>query len=262
MIRTVLMLDDIFATPRQVARTDCHFYHVLDIPGVGPVAGNWDLRRGVDEYLGHVDFAGKRVLEIGPASGFLTMEMEKRGADVIAVEMPEEPGWDYVPYPAAVLAPVMEARRAGMQQLKNGFWFNHAAHNSRAKVIYAEVAALPPELGRFDIALLGSVLLHCANPLQLITECAKRADTLIITDIYYPELEGSPVCRLHPSVENKDWGTWWDLSTDLLIQFLQVLGFSNVTRSLSSNYLNKGHPRELFTLVATRWYRTARSRSF
>ena len=48
---------------------------------------------------GNVDFAGQRVLEIGPASGFLTFEMEKRGADVISVEVTDEHGWDFVPYP-------------------------------------------------------------------------------------------------------------------------------------------------------------------
>ncbi len=50
--------------------------------------------RGVDEYLGKVDFAGQRVLEIGPASGFLTFEMEKRGAEVVSVEVTDEHGWD------------------------------------------------------------------------------------------------------------------------------------------------------------------------
>jgi hypothetical protein len=41
---------------------DCAFYHVIDLPGVGTTDGGWDLRGRVDDYLGHVDFAGKRVL--------------------------------------------------------------------------------------------------------------------------------------------------------------------------------------------------------
>ena len=53
----------------------------MEIPGHGLVTGQWDLRGGVDDYLGKVAFAGQRVLEIGPASGFLTFEMEKRGAE-------------------------------------------------------------------------------------------------------------------------------------------------------------------------------------
>jgi predicted nicotinamide N-methyase len=38
----------------------------------------------VDPYLGNFDFVGKRVLDVGAASGFLTFEMEKRGAEVVA----------------------------------------------------------------------------------------------------------------------------------------------------------------------------------
>jgi hypothetical protein len=57
---------------------------------------HWDLRGGVDHYLGKVAFAGERVLEIGPASGFLTFEMEKRGAAVVSVEVTAEHGWDFV----------------------------------------------------------------------------------------------------------------------------------------------------------------------
>jgi hypothetical protein len=115
--------DGIFAEPRVVKIEDCLFYHVMEMPGVGEVGVAWDLRNGVDHYLGNVDFAGKRVLEIGPASGFLTMEMEKRGADVVAVELPDEPGWDLVPYPASVTEPAMARRREEMRKVKNAFWF-------------------------------------------------------------------------------------------------------------------------------------------
>ncbi len=37
----------------------------MDIPGVGPVEGAWDLRPGVDAYLGGVDVRGQRVVELG-----------------------------------------------------------------------------------------------------------------------------------------------------------------------------------------------------
>jgi hypothetical protein len=77
------MFDDAevhYASPRSPALHSCDFYHVMDLPGVGQVGGQWDLRGRVDDYLGHVELRGKRILEIGPASGFLTVEMEKRGA--------------------------------------------------------------------------------------------------------------------------------------------------------------------------------------
>jgi hypothetical protein len=71
--------DKIFAAPEKVEDVaDCYFYHTMELPGYGVINGDWDLRHGVDDYLGNVTFAGKRVLEIGPASGFLAFEMEKR----------------------------------------------------------------------------------------------------------------------------------------------------------------------------------------
>ena len=206
---------------------DCYFYHTMELPGRGVIEGrDWDLRGRVDEYLGNVDFAGQRVLEIGPASGFLTFEMEKRGADVISVEVTDEHGWDFVPYPDARLEEVFGPRRIVMQQLKNSYWFSHAALQSKAKVYYGDAYNLPAALGEFDIAVMGAVLLHCRDPLRIVEQCGKRAKSLIIVDKFHPDLEGAPVCRLAPTPENFLWHTWWHFSTQFFTQFLAVMGFT------------------------------------
>jgi O-methyltransferase len=244
---------NIFATPLKVEDVaDCYFYHTMELPGHGVIEGrDWDLRAGVDEYLGHVDFAGQRILEIGPASGFLTFEMEKRGADVVSVEVTAEHGWDFVPYPAEKLQEVFGPRRIVMQQLKNSYWFSHAAHGSKAKVYYGDVYDLPDALGHFDIAVMGAVLLHCRDPLRIVEQCARMATLLIITDMFYPELEGAPVCRLAPSPQNFLWHTWWHFSTQYFTQFLAVLGSSSceVSRHQQSH---RGKPYTLFTVVGQR----------
>jgi hypothetical protein len=51
--------------------------------------------------------------------------------------------------------------------------------------------ALPDSLGTFDIALVGSLLLHTRAPLQILEQ------TIVVTDMFFPDLEGSPVCRIH-----------------------------------------------------------------
>src|SRR5262245_36356241 len=67
----------LYAQPREVTElSDCWFYHTADIPGHGCVQGQWDLRPNIDRYLGGVNFHGKRVLDVGAASGFLTFNME------------------------------------------------------------------------------------------------------------------------------------------------------------------------------------------
>ena len=245
--------EEIFATPLKVENVaDCYFYHTMELPGHGVIEGrDWDLRGGVDEYLGKVDFADQRVLEIGPASGFLTFEMEKRCADVVSVEVTAEHAWDFVPYPAARLEEVFGPRRVVMQQLKNSYWFSHAAHNSKAKVYYGDVYNLPAALGQFDIAVMGSVLLHCRDPLRIVAQCGKIARTLIIVDMFHQDLEGAPVCRLAPTPQNFLWHTWWHFSTQFFSQFLAVMGFST-SEILRHQQPHRGKPYTLFTIVARR----------
>jgi hypothetical protein len=230
---------------------ECFFYHVIDLPGVGTVGDGWDLRATTDDYLGRYDFSGKRVLEVGPASGYLTVEMERRGASVVSIEVPDDPGWDFVPFPAEVLVPQMPARREIQRKLKNSWHLVHKAFHSKAQIRYAPAEALPDDLGEFDVAVLGSLLTHTETPVRIIERCARRSQAIIITEMYWPDLEGRPVCLLNPSAENKDWGTWWQFSTDFFSQYLRVLGFEKQRVVLHSSRYH-GVPVPLFALVGER----------
>jgi SAM-dependent methyltransferase len=244
--------DKIFAVPHKVENVaDCYFYHTVELPGCGVISGDWDLRRGVDDYLGKVAFAGQRVLEIGPASGFVTFEMEKRGAEVVSVEVTAEHGWDFVPYPASKLEEVFGARQIVMQRLKNSYWFSHAAQNSKARVYYGDVYNLPASLGEFDIAVMGSVLLHCRDPLRIVEQCGKKARSLIIVDMFHPDLEGAPICRLAPTPQNFLWHTWWHFSTQFFTQFLAVMGFTT-SEILTHQQYHRGRAHTLVTIVSQR----------
>jgi SAM-dependent methyltransferase len=242
--------ENIFAMPRKVEDVaDCYFYHTMELPGLGVIEGHdWDLRGRVDEYLGNLNFAGQRVLEIGPASGFLTFEMEKRGADVISVEVTDEHGWDFVPYPNPKLEEIFCPRGVVMQQLKNSYWFSHAALQSKARVYYGDAYNLPSVLGEFDIAVMGAVLLHCRDPLRIIEQCGKRAKTLIIVDKFCPDLEHAPVSRLVPTAENFIWHTWWHFSTQFIKQFLGVMGFTT-SEPTTHEQFHRGKAHTLFTVV-------------
>src|SRR5436309_16016655 len=104
--------EDVYASPRVVTSLDdCYFYHTTDIPGFGTVTGEWDLRPGISDYLGRVDFRGKRVLEPGTASGFVCFHIESLGGDVVAVDLSERESWDIVPYATLDAAAVLAHRR-------------------------------------------------------------------------------------------------------------------------------------------------------
>jgi len=244
--------DSIFAASVKVEDVaDCYFYHTMELPGYGVVNGEWDLRGRVDDYLGKVGFTGKRVLEIGPASGFLAFEMEKRGAEVVSVEVTAEHGWDFVPYPASKLEEIFGPRQIVMQRLKNSYWFSHSAHRSKARVYYGDVYNLPDALGKFDIAVMAAVLLHCRDPLRIVEQCGKMAKSLIIADKFHSDLEGAPTSRLASTPQNFLWHTWWHFSTQFFTQFLAVMGFTTTQTSTHQQY-HRGRANTLFTIVSQR----------
>ena len=241
--------------PRGISFEDCTFYHTIEIPSRGLVRGQWDLRGHVDEYLGGYDFAGKRVLEIGPASGFLTFEMERRGAQVVAVEVAEDPGWDFVPFSDEVLQPILVQRRETMRGLKNSFWFLHDLNDSKAQVYYGDPCQIPSSLGRFDVAVMASVLLHCERPTRILAECAQCADTLIVTETYRSDLEGRSVCRLLPGANAQLWDTWWGFSTNFFVRYFGILGLRHVLikhHKQHSEHPDHGMDVPFFTIIGSR----------
>src|SRR5215471_20475326 len=62
------------------ARSECGWYHSMDFPNGESVVGEWDIRGRFDQYIGNYPVAGKTVLDVGTASGFLAFEAERRGA--------------------------------------------------------------------------------------------------------------------------------------------------------------------------------------
>jgi len=149
------------------------------------------------------------------------------------------------------LEEVFGPRRLVMQQLKNSYWFSHAALQSKAKVYYGDAYNLPAALGEFDIAVMAAVLLHCRDPLRIVEQCGKRAKSLVIVDKFHPDLEGAPVCRFAPTPLNFLWHTWWHFSTQFFTQFLAVMGFTTSESSKHEQY-HRGRAHTLFTIVARR----------
>jgi|tagenome__1003787_1003787.scaffolds.fasta_scaffold20534934_2 SAM-dependent methyltransferase len=244
----------VWAEPRKIKRIeDCHFYHRMEIPGHGLVGGEWDLAGGEDDYLGHVELAGRRVLEIGPANGYLTFFMESRGAEVVAVELAPETDRELVPHVSIDLEQLQAQTRTIMERLRNAFWFAHERLESAAKVHYGSAYDLPEELGHFDVAVLAAVLLHTRDPLRIVENCARIADCVVVTDIYHPTLDGVPAARFAPAADSDASGTWWDLSPDLMVRFLGVLGFADATVSYHAQKHIAGGveiPMPLFTVRA------------
>jgi SAM-dependent methyltransferase len=242
--------------------SDCFFYHTMDVPGYGLRRGQWDLRAGVDDYLGHVDLADTRVLELGPASGFLTFEMERRGAHVTACELPTLEEWDLVPYASFNPKAYLEDRKELGRRLRNAFWVAHAGFESGARLAEGSVYDLTGGIGSFDTAVFGMILLHLRDPFRALENAvAETTKTVIVTEIVSEEqiseslgelddlrpsrtdVLGAASSRLSAFLSDKlsdaspsmyfcprasrgePLDTWWQLTPAIIQEFLGVLGF-------------------------------------
>ncbi len=217
---------------------DCYFYHKMSLPKTGDVGHSWDLRECIDDYLGQCDFQQKRVLDVGTASGYLTFEMEKRGADVVSYDMPTAKNWNIVPhYTVDTQAPkVVQEREDTHRKLQNAFWYAHRELNSQAKVHYGDVYDQPAELGNFDIVMLGMMISHVRDPFQAIYSAARLSkDLVIITNQggqpegkrrWYHRLRRSrDYPQFMPSRQDVVLEAWWYLPPGCLARMMGTIGF-------------------------------------
>jgi SAM-dependent methyltransferase len=268
---------DLYARPRAVESVaDCYFYHSMEIPGHGEVTGEWDLRGDEHRYLGGADLNGKRVLELGAASGFLTTYMERQGAEVVAYDLSEEHSWDVVPFAANDAARFGEIYREHLRKLNNGFWLNHRAQNLSARLVHGTVYTVPEAIGQVDVATFASILLHLRDPfLALQTSLRLVRDTVIVTDVYPaseyhlvgdfvdapdsdvptplpPEAHGQPKATFLPQFWDQAYGdTWWHLSPETVRRWVGVLGFEKSEITYHHAYAG-GKRTLLYTVVAHR----------
>jgi hypothetical protein len=251
-----------YAQPRYVTNVEeCCFYHHMDLPGLKQVGKGWDLRKTIDDYLGHFDFRGKRVLDVGTASGFLTFEMEKRGAEVVSFDMASPAQWQLVPFRAKGfdVAFMQRAIENSVDPIRNGYWLAHRLFKSRAQVYYGDVYNIPEEIGQFDVVVLGMILPHLREPFYALAQTARLSrEAVIITQ--QASKDPGPVSHFIPNVRmNPDnfepYNAWWVFSEECFREMLQVLGFE-IESSRRQEHMctarNPPGPEECLTIVARR----------
>ena len=267
MKQEVRNTSDIYAEPRHISKlSDCYFYHTMEIPGYGPVTGEWDLRDGIRAYTGELDFNRRRVLEVGTASGFVCFYMESQGADVVAYDIDENQSWDIVPLSAIDAQSEVEKRRRIVRQMNDGYWLAHRAFGSKAKVVYGTAYDIPAEIGQVDISTFCSVLVHLRDPFLALCNAAQLTrDTILVTDVLNPN-RASPERDAHlPFMEfipdfrvGGPFDAWWFLNPQVIEAFLGVLGFGNTRITYHSQRFSDGE-RAMFSITGRRTNAATRS---
>ncbi len=226
-----------FTKPRVIEDPEeCDFYHSMDLPGFGSVEGRWDLREGVGRYLGGIEVSGKRVLDVGTASGFLAFWMERAGAEVVGYDLSEEQDWDLVPFSGVDSDAERALRRQHIRKLNNSFWFAHRTLGSTVKLAQGSVYDIPAALGTFDVAVFGSILLHLRDPFRALERAlALTREAVVVTDalprraLLVPLLArwlGPCLYFLPDASARAPRDSWFRLSPRAVVQMVGVLGFT------------------------------------
>ena len=156
-----------------------HWYHRIEVrPGIITPGVN-DSPHNLQMLQLPADCSGMRVLDVGARDGFFSFELERRGADVLAV--------DYMP-----------AKRTG---------FPIAAQllGSRVEFRQVNIYDLPAaELGTFDLVVFLGVLYHLPDPMRALRIlrrlCTWRMylETLVIDDVMpMPDGSQAPLTALN-----------------------------------------------------------------
>ena len=156
------------------------WYHTMELaPGV--VTNGWfDLRSVVDR-LPWPDVAGKRCLDVGPYDGFLAFELERRGArEVIAADIGDYADWDWPPS-IREQGPAAFAEMNGAP-VGEGFAIAKRLRGSAVERIVTSVYDLDPDrIGRFDVVVCGSLLLHLRDPLRALAAIHSVCDGYLLS---------------------------------------------------------------------------------
>ncbi len=248
---------------------DCEFYHVMDISGLSePPKGIFDLRNGVNEFLGHVDFKNKTVLELGPSTGYLTFHIEKNGGKVTSIDLDiKKKDRDIVPRVKHNWKEELNVFMREEERRRNAYWYAHKAFNSKSKLILSHVNDLPAELGIYDISLMCTVLLHLQNPFLGIQNMFRHTkEKAIITELGgYTRIKSfrntirnliRRIMRPPPSMtfipdEGRTPFKWWYLSPEVIVNMANILGFEKNTITYHKQKAD-GRNTWFFTVVCER----------
>jgi SAM-dependent methyltransferase len=249
----------LLAQPRYIySLSDCFFYHTMDLPGFGEVRGHWDLRDRFNDYVGGVDLAGKSVIDVGAATGFLSFAAEKAGATrVLSFDIDDPRQQTFLPFKDKLYYrdPARWAQEYGaeIEQWKNAYWLCHRLLGSQAEVCYGDIYNLPRELGQFDVALVGSVLEHLSDQITALASISKvTRETIVLVS---PLLRTAQrIARFEALADHPENDfTWWIYSEGVYREVFKMLGFSIVGITDSQYYYHYGERFETrHTIVAVR----------
>ncbi len=242
-------LDPAYQAALSAQRADAHlddlvWYHAVELPDGRVLPGAWDLRGHEPAYLGGVDVAGKRVLELGPATGYLSFYLERMGAEVVSFEAGFDVSIDLLPVKGVEFP---GERQRVMQETidrnHDAWWYLHRAFGSSVTFVQGNIYDMPADLGTFDITLVGAILLHLREPWGALSQAAARTtDTMIVTEPLQDDTQPpeSNIMRFSPSAEHH-LTNWWSIYPGAVVSMLSRLGFGRTETTMHTQRHHLAH---------------------
>jgi len=230
-----------------------YWYHTVDLPGGIATPGMYDYRATVNAFPFPEDMRGKAVLDVGSATGYFAFEFERRGADVVSVELPSLemldrfPGQEttallskiermIVPHSTDTLSGLVHhysAQELHHYLLEAPFRLCARLRGSKVQRHYSTIYDLSSEtLGRagFDFVFLGDILLHTLRPFDALVAAARMCSGTLVIAQMMPGAPDDPPAMLYQGgeVPGEDDVCWWLPNEQCFTQLLRKLGFAGV----------------------------------
>jgi tRNA (mo5U34)-methyltransferase len=191
---------------RQVERLEkLGWYHSIELPDGTVIEGHQSLeqqRRRLRQFPIPEDLTGKRVLDIGAWDGWFSFEMERRGAQVLALDMARN-------------TRLLEARRL---------------LGSKIEYRIGDICRLTwRDLGTFDIVLFFGVLYHLKHPLLALENvCGMTREMACIESfVSDPNPDAIPVMEYYETGELRgQLDNWVGPNVSCLMAFTRTAGFA------------------------------------
>jgi SAM-dependent methyltransferase len=206
------------------------WYHTLELaPGI-LTPGVIDLRKTAARILPH-NLKGRRALDVGTFDGFWAFELEKRGAEVVAIDVETI---DAAQWPPNNRARLQRAVREWQVELGRGFRIASEFFGSSVRRITCDVLELTPEAigGSVDVVLVGSLLVHLRDPVLGLERVfgALEPDG----ELYQLESISRRLTIMHPRRPVAHFQTmdtafnWWFPNRSALRAWLRTAGFVDI----------------------------------
>lgn len=147
------------------------WYHTIELPEGVLTPGEYDTRAALRRIPFPTDLHNQRCLDVGTHDGFWAFEMERRGADeVVAIDLDDFRQVDF-----SEPKPVFTAEQtADRESRPHAFALAHRALGSRVERLDLSVYRLEDaDVGIFDFAFIGTLLLHLRDPVLALTNIGK-----------------------------------------------------------------------------------------